>query len=161
MQSINLGSGASQYFVTEDGAIYWQYQSRFEEMATQVTKNGYRYIQLGTTRKLVHRLIAQTFIPNPDNKPCVNHKDGNKLNNTVSNLEWVTHSENMRHAFDTGIYPARKGSKQNNAKLTEAIVAEIKQRLKVGVTGTLLAKEYGVAHGRIYDIKHGRSWNHV
>lgn len=56
----------------------------------------------------VHQLIAQTFIPNPKNKPQVNHKDGNKLNNDVSNLEWVTVQENIVHAFENGL---NKGSK--------------------------------------------------
>ena len=63
-------------------------------------KTGYVRVSIGNKSKgLVHRLVAETFIPNPNNKPMVNHIDGNKTNNHISNLEWVTNAENVKHAF--------------------------------------------------------------
>lgn len=64
--------------------------------------NGYFYINFKYKRYYVHRLVAESYIPNPDNKPQINHKDLNKANNEASNLEWVTPSENIRHLFKNG-----------------------------------------------------------
>lgn len=65
-------------------------------------KNGYQYIKLGSKWICRHRLVAELFAPNPENKPCVNHIDSNKHNNYYKNLEWVTHKENTQHAMNKG-----------------------------------------------------------
>ena len=65
-------------------------------------RTGYQFVQLGDNSHtfLVHRLVALTFIPNPQSKPCVNHKDGDRLNNSVRNLEWMTYQENEQYSYD-------------------------------------------------------------
>lgn len=86
--------------------------------------NGYLVVNLSkkteVSRKSIHRLVAQAFIPNPERKAQVNHKDGNKQNNCVSNLEWCTDSENKRHAFKTGLNkhtpPIRIGKENGSSK---------------------------------------------
>ena len=76
------------------------------------TSTGYKKVELCKDGKRkgfkVHRLVAIAFIPNPDNKPEVNHIDGNKINNNIDNLEWVTSSENTIHAYETGLNPNKK-----------------------------------------------------
>jgi hypothetical protein len=72
-------------------------------LATTITNKGYETIMIKKKSYKIHRLVAQAFIPNPENKPQVNHLDGNKLNNNISNLEWATNSDNIKHAYDNGL----------------------------------------------------------
>jgi hypothetical protein len=89
------------YLIHRDGRIYSRIRNRLLKPSL---KGGYLNIFLGKGNQYkVHRLVAIQFIINPKNKPCVNHKDGNKVNNHVDNLEWVTVAENNNHAFDTGL----------------------------------------------------------
>ena len=75
----------------------------------------YLRVQLKGKWKNVHVLVAEEFVPNPDNKPTVNHKDGNKQNNDMLNLEWVTRSTNLQHAYDTGLKKQGKEHTQSKA----------------------------------------------
>ena len=75
--------------------------------------NGYPMVCICYSKKkqkckIIHKLVALAFIPNLDNKPQVNHKDGNKLNNHIDNLEWVTAKENTNHAWRTGLFESKR-----------------------------------------------------
>jgi len=88
------------YAISEDGTI----RTKGKKISTTVRSDGYAAARVwGADGRLrpeyMHRLVALAFIPNPENKPQVNHKDGNRSNNHVSNLEWVTRSENMTHVY--------------------------------------------------------------
>lgn len=89
------------YSVSTDGKIYSHLSNKFLKPATS---NGYLIVSLTKNGKAkmhsVHRILAETFIPNPQLKAQVNHIDGNKLNNSLDNLEWATQKENFRHYMD-------------------------------------------------------------
>ena len=128
--------------------------------------DGYAHIQIfrggkGTTYP-VHRLVALAFIPNPHDHPVVNHKDGNGLNNSVENLEWVSPSQNTQHAHDTGLARAKAGTDHPFAKLTEDDVRAIRRMLAEGQhTQREIATTFGVCAMVITDIKKGRTWQDV
>lgn len=129
--------------------------------------NGYKQVELNvngkSTKKSIHRLVAEAFIPNPNNLPCVNHKDGNKLNNCVGNLEWCTHKRNMEHASETGLLRTI-GSKNPASKLTEEDVAYIRRVYKKGdleYGSSALGRKFGVDHKAIWAIVNGVTWRKV
>lgn len=109
---------------------------------------------------LVHRLLAQTFIKNPENKPCVNHIDSNRLNNNLENLEWCTQSENMLHAVKFGNMQIR-GELNYRAKLREKDVFIIKKRLLANEKIVEIARDYGVSATAISLIKRKVNWKYL
>lgn len=110
----------------------------------------------------IHQLVAKLFLTRKANNLEVNHIDGNKTNNKVTNLEWVTHHENVLHSHKLGINKKNqvRGSRTGSAKLNEKQVLEIK-RLKGTKTHEELAKKYNVSTGSIWHIFANRTWTHV
>jgi len=109
----------------------------------------------------VHRLVAQAFIPNPNNKSAVNHIDGNKQNNWVKNLEWVTPKENGEHASINGLMARPTGEKNGSAKITEADVRRIRSLRAQGLSQKEIAEQYPISRQTVQAIISGLKWGHV
>ena len=122
------------------------------------------YNDSGRKCKLVHRLVAEAFLPNPDNKSDVNHINGCKTDANVCNLEWVSASENMSHAHSNGLRPKvnTQGEKNGFSKLTEAQVRQIKQLLADGKsTQKTIGSQFNISKSTVQDIKSGRRWSYL
>lgn len=124
------------------------------------------YVQIGFSykskkmAKLVHRLVAEAWIGPCPKTYQVNHKDGNKLNNTIENLEYVTPSENDKHAYKTGLKNA-KGSKNGRSKLTEEDVLEIRRLRKQHVSLENIAKLFDITKHHCQAIICREYWTHI
>ena len=121
----------------------------------KITANKYRKI---TT---LHRIVAEAFIPNPDNKPQVNHINGKKCDNSVSNLEWVTRSENIRHAIKNKLTNPNKGEQHHNSVLTKQSIEVIFLLNKNGFSINYISKAMGVSKTTISLILKKKAWKHL
>ena len=154
-----------RYFINEDGEVLSK--ARYKQgrrLKPVLHHEGYYFVTLRkdgqSFHRNVHKLLALVFIgPPPSEKHEVNHRDGNKVNNAISNLEWVTHAENMAHAAAYGLY--QRGEKHSNARLKRHQVAEIKLRLSRGERPREIARHYDISDGSIYAIEKGANWKHV
>lgn len=130
-------------------------------MSQKISRRGYCCVSLSKENKKrdagVHRLVAENFIDNPLNKPQVNHKDTNKNNNNVSNLEWNTSHENLIHAYANGL-KRQDGEYHATGRLTWKNVRDIRRRYMKGESATILGEEYGVDRGHIRNICYGKFW---
>lgn len=154
----------NKYILTSTGVILIRRMGKIQPISSQVTNSGYELVHLckDGIRKAytMHRLVAKTFIPNPYNKETVNHKDGNKLNNDIDNLEWNTLKENINHADFTGLV-CKKGQKNGGSKLTDKKVIAIKKMILEGFTNLFISKKFKVDPSTISVIRHGKTWSHI
>lgn len=159
MKQIGFG-----YFATEEGQIYSSKKNKYIRQRTSI--NGYRIVNLSINGKCktysVHRLIAQAFIANETNLPVVNHIDGNKQNNNVSNLEWTSMQGNAVHARNMGLISYARGMHTKNGKFTPDTIIEIRNLFNKGVHSQYeLAKIYDVSRSAIQQIVTNKTYAYV
>ncbi len=150
----------SKWFVTPEGEIYaisaFRYNKKiYKKRLTLNVKRGYLYVRTTVENHQVHRLVAKFFIKNPKKKPCVNHKDGNKLNNNVKNLEWVTHKENTAHAIKNGLIKLCKKNGGTNLKYSNNECADVLARIKKGMTYKDAGEKYNMPYSTVAHLVRG------
>ena len=161
----------SDYFIDENGDVfsksYHPIQNKnceLKKLKISKHKSGYLYVVLFKNGKRyfkkLHKIIAETFIPNHENHPFVRHLDDNKLNNSLENLAWGTHQDNMDDRKKNGNNV--KGERNGRVKLTEEQVIQIRQKyISRKYTQKQLAKEYGVSQFAICNITNYKRWKHI
>jgi len=131
------------------------YPERIVDLLQNECGYNFYYLSKGGTssKRTIHRLVAKAFMANPLNKPHVNHKNGNKIDNNISNLEWATPKENMVHARRNGLIKC--GENAANAKLTNKQAEDIRN----SVEGPLaLSKKYNVTQTIIINIRQNKTY---
>ena len=150
--TMKLIENSRNYYVTQDGRVF----SGNKEMKQTRTKQGYLKVRIyyedGTNRdQRVHRLVAQAYIPNPLNKEEVNHIDADKTNNDVSNLEWMTRAENMKHAQENKLITY--GFETANSCYNEEQIRKVFQLMQEGWRYKDISKETGVGYQHIINLR--------
>lgn len=149
------------YELSSDGVVTNTNTGR--KLKSDKTNRGYFRITLskdGTTKRIsLHRLVAELFIDNPLNKQTVNHKNGDKSDNSVSNLEWMTQSENQKHAKETGLCPRGEDNPAN--KYSAVLITKICEMIQQGVKSKDIREMLSVSKSLIDDIRGRRNWKHI
>jgi hypothetical protein len=134
-------------------------------LVPQLTGRRYPVVSLSLDGEVksyvVHRLVAKTFIPNPDNLPEINHKDGDKTNSRPDNLEWCSRAQNNDHAIQSGLKPPVLGSRHGRSKLTEDQVLQIRQLHASCICGSAIAAQFKISPTTVSQIWRRMLWTHI
>ena len=143
----------TNYEISSEGRVKVKYnQHHFEdgkrgyyerEVVGSEHQDGYLFVTINNKQYPKHRLVAELFIDNPDNKPFINHIDGNKQNNRAENLEWCTHAENIEHSYKNGLQG--KPVKTNESKLLH-LIPKVQEMYSLGLSKGKIASELGISH---------------
>ena len=152
---------AKGYYIDIEGNVY-STKTGVPVKMNKIIRNGYYSTSLRPepgvrVQKDVHRIVAEVFIPNPENKPEVNHKDGNKLNPNVTNLEWVTRKENNDHAIETGL-TNNKGEQNSFNKYPKELIIEVAKLLEENKTLKEVSEITKLSVSLISAINNKRVW---
>lgn len=149
------------YGITEEGKVWSFYTNKF--IKHSILNTGYPMVTLWDGKKsygrTLHRLVAEAYLPEIEGKPHVNHKDSDRMNPHLDNLEWCNRSENMKHGLKSGNFDgklSRNGTQNGNAKLNPSIVKAI--RREVGLTYKEIATKYNISISTSWRVTTGISW---
>lgn len=164
--------GASRYIANSDGTVFSTAKSKKGKLlkpsrcSSRSSSNYYTRVEIckddGTYEKvMLHRLIATVFVPNPDNKPCVNHINGIKSDNRVENLEWCTYSENTQHAKENNLLNPPKGTRNAFSVLSETEAKDVVYLIKQGKTNKEIAESMEIKTRQVSSIRNKKNWKYV
>ena len=152
--------GFEDYSVSKCGKVKSNRRNRLLSIITR--RDGYKELGIRKDKKkyvmLVHRLVAMTYIPNPDNKPCVNHLDSDRGNNSLENLEWCTYKENLEHASGKGRLMGKKGEVNSSSVMSNKTCHLLCKEIEKGVNLKALSDKYGINLKTLSNIKNGKRW---
>ncbi len=153
--------GYENYAVTDDGRVFNCKTNRL--LRVDISNRGYHRITVCKNNKpkkmTIHRLVAELFIPNPNNYQTVNHISGDKSDNSINNLEWMSQAQNQEHAVATGLCP--RGSSNGNSKYSENFIDVVCELISQGKPRGEVIKLTGITKSAFDDVRRRKTWAHI